>query len=132
MNITINIPNNPYVQPTETREEVVQMVCNILLEEYLDNRPLRICDNDGIYLSVLKKSGRVINLTNDEKDTDGVARKRVFGCEMKCAFDVLQKAGYFIYPSYNVTESTTYYYISVKPYHDNMKGEHAEFNAFID
>ena len=132
MNITINIPTNTYVQPTEPREEVVQAVCNILLEEYLDHRALRICDNDGLYLSVLKKSGRVLNLTNDEKDTDAIARKRVFGCEMKCAFDALQKAKYVIYPSYNVTESITYYYISVKPYHDNMKGEHAEFNAYID
>lgn len=132
MNITINIPNNPYVQPTEIREEVVQMVCNVLLEEYLDHRPLTICDNDGMYLSVLKKSGRVINLTNDEKDTDAIARKRVFGCEMKCVFDVLQKADYFIYPSYNVTESTTYYFISTKPYYDGRKGKHAEFNTFID
>ena len=55
MNITINIANNPYVQPTEIREEVVQMVCNILLEKYLDNIPLKIYDNDGMYLSILKK-----------------------------------------------------------------------------
>ena len=132
MNITINIPNNPYVQPTEIREEVVQMVCNVLLEKYLDNIPFKIYDNDGVYLSILKKSGRVLNLTHDEKDTDAISRKRVFGCEMKCVFDVLQKADYFIYPSYNVTERVTCYFISTKPYHDNMKGEHAEFNTFID
>ena len=40
MEIKINIPTNDYVQPTEVREDVVQMICDSILKTYMDKRDL--------------------------------------------------------------------------------------------
>ena len=134
MEIKINIPQNDYVQPTDVREEVVQMICNSLLHHYLDSDDYR-----DIEFAWKKPQAQI--LVHGYKTpylTGGAERKKIYDeniivrtCEMKAAFDALQDAGYYIYGFQNWTGNTSYH-ISSKPFYAGRKAERVTFNLFID
>lgn len=105
MEIKINIPQNDYVQPTEVREEVVEMICKAFLNEEVFH-PFGLPPH---YLPT------VFVARNDKKDSYKFCSEkneypynrqgytsfiRINGTEMQAAFEVLQKAGYFMYKVY--------------------------------
>lgn len=110
--MTINIPKNDYVTPTECRQEVVQAICEAFLSDaqawssfypYSANR-YRLSK-----LFVVSKDGKKFYGFRSET-TDDIAYYRIRGCEMKAAFKCLLQAGYHIfrYYAFNDTQYPAY------------------------
>jgi len=130
----IKINKNEYVQPTEVREQVVQMICNSLLHHYLDSD-----DYKDIEFAWKKPQAQI--LVHGYKTPylmGGAERSKLYDeniivrtCEMKAAFDALQDAGYYIY-GFLCTNGNTSYHISSKPVYAGREAERVTFNLFID
>jgi len=133
MEITINIPKNDNVQPTEVRQEVVQAICTTFLETHVNTtfHPFTESRYRRATLYVATKHPRGgfndSSWANDHKE-DGYVR--VNGEEMKAAFIILRMAGYHLFRIY---EYGTWmgYECSKKPFME--KGtEVTKFIDFID
>lgn len=136
MNIKVNIPENDYIQPTEVREDVVQKICDV----FLDNRGIHDHHNvfhpnsDGNYrrryrgLRIHKDSGKAYEFDSSPLSRDEFIIIR--GIEMKAAFRALISAGYHMYRIY---EYRTWmgYICDKKPYYQGGT-EVREFPDFID
>lgn len=147
MEITVNIPKNDYIQPTEVRTEVVQAIC----EAFIANstfHPHHGSNNGSrdakLWLFKRKDSKYAPHFTSYEyahRDAQDAERNgkeyimyRIRGCEMEAAFDALQKAGYYMFRCYHYG-SWLGYDCGKKPV--MMLGtQHCErvtsFNDFID
>lgn len=132
MEITINIPKNDYVQPTEVRQEVVQGICEAFLggtcwstfHPHSDG----YCRRANKYI-IRHKGDKSFYGFHDKPFSDEEGVK--FNCaEMKAAFKALTNAGYYIFKVYtNVTWKG--YKCSKRPFLEG--GERVtEFNDFID
>lgn len=140
MEITINIPRNEYVQPTEVRQEVVQSIC----EEIVRNMGYEVFEERGFSIEMKPNSGfyqLYLNFYEDGKcagfrnssDQRYIAKQfRIRTEEMKTAFEVLQNAGYFIYGSKNITTNVVTYVFSKKPKRGSTPAEKIDFTEFID
>ena len=134
MEIKINIPQNDYVQPTDVREEVVQMICNSLLHHYLDSNEFK-----DIEFAWKKPQAQILvhgyktPLLAGGSESSKVYDENIIvrTCEMKAAFDALQDAGYYIY-GFLFTNGNTSYHISSKPVYAGRSAERVTFNLFID
>lgn len=133
MEITLNIPRNNYVQPTEIRQEVVQAICTTFLEHHVNTifHPF----NDGCYrqatLYVATKHPRGgFNYVSWAKDHKEEGYVRINGKEMEAAFNALQKAGYYMFRTYEYG-SWMGYKCSKKPFMERG-AKVTEFNDFID
>lgn len=129
--MTIEIPQNDYVQPTEIRQEAVQAICNAFIQRS-DFEPFHPY-SDGRYrvptnYAELGKYGSFA----DADEVKGKKQKyiRFNGAEMKAAFAALIKAGYHIFRIYQYG-SWMGYTLSKKPFLQNGE-EVFEFNDFID
>lgn len=132
MEIKVNIPKNDFVQPTEVREDVVQLICDHILKWMRDDMyDLFVKIRWGKYELYLNRS--------DDGTTSGFSREydekcnpiRIRTIEMETVFDVFQRAGYYIFKTSNTDGNITYVF-SKKPY---FAGEHAilqHFTVFID
>lgn len=133
MEIKVNIPANDYVQPTEPRPEVVQAICEAFI----------VHNAFGIFHPFSENVHRQATLLVEVRDGKGLSflnRKwesreddiyyRIYGVEMKAAFDALIKAGYHLFEVYEYG-SWKGYVCERKPFHKNGK-EVFEFNDFID
>ena len=124
MRITINIPRNDYVLPTEVRQDVVQHICEAFLTDscwcvfhpYPDG--LGRSATRGIY--VVKDKGREFSSSGE----------RFNGAEMAAAFKVLIAAGYHMFRVYSYN-TWMGYICSKKPFEHNGT-EVKEFTDFID
>lgn len=107
MEITVNIPQNTYAQPTEVRPEVVQAICEAFLAKIQGRVPCSPIyhpknDGNGMYRTatpfVELRDGIGCGFINrDElKRYNGDPKKHLtfHGCEMQAAFQALRKAGY--------------------------------------
>lgn len=138
--ITITIPKNDYVKPSEPRQEVVQRMVDILIKEVNRGFVGEFCANNcwrrtfGI--------GRHKETKRDEFLTDCVMYVNSFyedivrptTCEMKLLFKIWTKAGYYIGKgSYSVRHHTAILYrFSKKPYTDYGYRTVTEFTEDID
>ena len=120
MEITVNIPQNDYVQPTEVRQDVVQKICNAFLKgrwyhPYYGGcgRHAHSCIGDTDF--------------SDSRE-DG---ERFNGAEMETAFKLLQKAGYHMYKTYVYNGSWLAYCCSIYPQLKDWSKVTA-FTEFID
>lgn len=125
--MTINIPKNDYVVPTEAREEIVQAICNAFLSP---------CDQDsefhigsrlktyGIHIESPKKAEFVSKYSNHYLNEIHIRT-----VEMKEAFKALIDAGYYMFKK--SFEDGYYYKASKKPYEDRAI-RITSFNEFID
>lgn len=120
--MTINIPKNDYVTPTECRQEVVQAICDAFLSEaqawssfypYSANR-YRLST-----LLVVSKNGKFYGFRSETADD---VFYRIRGCEMKAAFECLVQAGYHIF-RYYAFHDTQYpaYCVRKEPFMQNAK-----------
>lgn len=145
MEVTINIPQNDYVQPTEVRQEVVQEICNLLLEgqeiAVFENAPSRLSlatmeVTNGSYKVFLKtKKDTKERRMSHFYDHDDLNVVRVRGVEVQAAFDVLLNANYYIHGRYkeNMWEGNKHTYkCSKTPYINGNKCSVTKFDLFID
>ena len=118
------IPVNDYKVPTEIREDVVRDIIKNLLERAGKEQGLLIWDNTkGLYLI----DGSICYGCIEESNT------RIRGVEMQADFEVLHKAGYFLYGEYNITKGIHTYVWSKKPIFNGQKPlEKPVFSVFID
>jgi hypothetical protein len=137
MEIKINIPANDYVQPTEVRENVVQMICSHIIgcmersAWVEDTYDLTIRHKDWSYrlFMNLRKDGSVSGFSNEEKSTYG--QIRVHTSEMQAVFTAIQDAGYHIF-GWSYTTGEKKYIFTKKPVYNNRKASRMEFTEFID
>ena len=83
MEIKVNIPSNDYVQPTEIRQDVVQRICDIILENYLDS---------GNRVSFTDEKAALFIGTRTISSWEFEGFTRIRGCEMNAAFQALIQA----------------------------------------
>lgn len=116
MEITLNIPQNDYVQPTEVRQEVVQAICDAFLNGsmfdtgYLGNSAptVYVCKEHN--RKRYSFSSRTYPIYGGPGFDECI---RIHGVEMQAAFEALRKAGYYITIHHLTTEIT--YRCSKKP-----------------
>lgn len=137
MKITINVPTNNYVQPTEVREWLVQNMCDYIINEM--NRGMWIEDSFQLTLTHKRWAYQLyLAFRNDGSTYSFVCyndktfnNRRIHKCEMDAVFEVLQDSGYFIFGSY-CTDGTHTYTFSKKPFFDNRKATRMKFDVYID
>lgn len=133
MEITVNIPKNDYVQPTEVRQEVVQYICDAFLSTCVWRifHPERQSAYRGktLYVMVSKRSGKAYGF-GDHKASNSDVNIRFNGEEMKAAFKALRNAGYhmFLIYEYGLWKG---YICDKKPFIQDGE-EVTTFNDFID
>ena len=70
MEITVNIPKNDYVQPTEIRQEVVQYICDAFLStcvwRIFHTERQSAYRGKTLYVRVNKQSGKAYGFGNHE------------------------------------------------------------------
>lgn len=120
----IIIPENIYEPTTKVRNEVVQQICDRLIEslDTCDTHVLIRGEHPSLYLKEFH--GKPIIADSVNYTIGGCTR--ITTCEMKTAFEIIQDAGYFIY------EKDSEYQISLKPYLWKTKAKRVTFDFFID
>lgn len=135
MEITINIPKNTYSVPTEVRQEAVQAICEAFLNGtcWTTFHPF----NDGRRTAtrfVWLRNGKGVAFGDRGTTFHGDSNYEIRGCEMKAAFDVLLKSGYYIFVVYEYGDWYGYK-VYDKPYYrywDRECRRVYEFTDFID
>lgn len=89
--MAVIIPKNNYKKPTEIRENVVQAVCEYFLQK---NEKWQECN----FYYFNKRLNKVLDFYTVQKSNDLVTINEV---EMQEAFNVLIKAGYFLFEQHN-------------------------------
>lgn len=135
--MNIKIIANDYVQPTEVRENIVQTLCNVILEDYLDkNTSIAIYPKHAeLYIGTF--NGNRCDTTTPFLITRSTLNThydytRIHSCEMEEAFKVIQDAGYHIYLERDKKARDSHYRFSKKPVLDGVKSKILEFDVFID
>lgn len=135
--MNIKIIANDYVQPTEVRENVVQTLCNVILEDYLDkNTSIAIYPKHAeLYIGTFK--GNSCDTTSPFLITRSTLNTRydytrIHSCEMEEVFKVIQDAGYHIYLERDKKTYDSHYRFSKKPVFEGIKSKILEFDVFID
>lgn len=143
MRIQVNIPANDYVQPTEVRSKVVQDMCNHIIY-WMNNSfekgfyTLRINDYSDrsaeVHIfydsSAMTKTSGVVTQKIDKSRYPFSMKVRT--CEMQAVFKVMQKAGYHIFGSHNITDNVHNYIFTTKPVLNGQKAKKIDFGMFID
>ena len=137
MEITINVPTNDYVQPTEVREWLVQKMCDYIIKKM--NEGMWI---EGAFQLTLSHScwayQLFVELRNDgsvysfrSSNSSNFSRIRIHKCEMDAVFEILQNSGYYIFGMYYTNGEHTYTF-SKKPFYDNREATRMKFDVYID
>ena len=138
MEITINIPANDYVQPTEVRQDLVQSICEYLIKRMEDgpwvekSYDLRLKPQFGFYQLYLNRdtSGEIAGFSSKaDKDKNQI---RITTFEMQRVFRYLQAAKYYIYGTKEITTNEVIYLFPKKPKRGNAPAEKIDFTEFID
>lgn len=129
MEIKINIPQNDYVQPTEVREEIVQLVCDAIVNMANEVASLDIQTEKRMGICINTKNHWLYGVPDDGSYTHS---RGVRTCEMEAAFKIVQNAGYYIYPTRCVCPSEYSFTFSKKPYLNGWKAQRVTFDLFID
>lgn len=126
----IKIQKNDYAQPTEVRQEVVQNICDIIMNRYIN-------DNRGMSFDISKMKTPELFIIPKINKTDAHfswfkedSKYRVRTCEMEETFKILQDSGYFIFE--RVYSDEIFYFFSKKPYFKNQYAKREHFKVFID
>lgn len=131
MKITVDIPKNDYVQPTEVRPEVVQYIC----EAFLSNWTFDIFHQNANIVKTqyvrVSKNGKVQGFVSNINVSDNDYYFLFNGEEMKAAFKVLREAGYHMFRVCACGGAWMGYICKKKPFSPNGE-EVTTFNDFID
>lgn len=138
MEIKVNIPANDYVQPSEVRESVVQMICTYIVEK-MNDKQLYSEDTFNLYIehynwsyrlyaSIYKGKMWLFRSTQSSTFED----IRIRGCEMNTVFDALLNAGYFIFETRKSDGKVVYTFSKKSEYGDRNAARATVFGLFID
>lgn len=126
----IKIQKNNYVQPAEVRQDVLQDICDIITNRYVN-------DINGMSFDISKLRTPELYIVSKRNKTDAYfsrfeeeSKDRVRTCEMEEAFNILQDNGYFIFEEIRTDEIV--YFFSKKPYFKNQYAKRQHFKVFID
>lgn len=138
MEIRVNIPANDYVQPSEVREDVVQMISSHIIQQMNRN-----ANGEGLYKLFMERSrdntyelyieiynGSVRQFWTDRRSM--LNQVRVRGCEMSTVFDVFRNAGYFIFVANESNGEVVYTFSKKSEYGDRNAARATVFGLFID
>ncbi len=131
----IKIQKNNYVQPAEVRQDILQDICDIIMNRYVNNNNGMSFDisrvrTPELYIFAPKNSGDIYFTRFEQNDNDWRIIGRVRTCEMEEAFQILQDNGYFIFEEIRTDEIV--YFFSKKPYFKNQYAKRQHFKVFID
>lgn len=144
MKISVNIPTNNYVQPTEVRQHIVQDICDHIIfwmNNSIDKRfyTLRIHDFITraaelyiIYDCQAMEKATGFHAEGKIDDRRYPFNEKIRTCEMKAVFKVMQKAGYHIFASHNITDNVHTYVFTKVPVLNGYKAKKIDFTMFID
>jgi hypothetical protein len=126
--MNIQIKRNTFVEPGQSRQHVVQKICDIIIS--------KINDRDDYLLNLSGPHPRLFIVENKNTGSaflDGYARTgvietstRIRSCEMRLALRFLQDAGYYVF------SNGWDFYFSSKPQRGLSKAERQEFKLLID
>ena len=134
MEIKINIPKNDYKEPTDVRQDVVQCICDHIVDvikQGIIKRLEVVVVNDlltKVYIE--KREGkvkRIFSTYNGHIETEDLIRIR--GCEMQAVFDAMLDAGYIISCEWEQPTKHVYYFTDRFDKHDKHT---RSFTDFID
>ena len=139
MTLKIKIQKNDYKQPTEVRENVVQLICDYIISNMNNSNSgtynLQINPHSSynriyeLYIELRKFDGKLLQFWNERRSL--LNQIRINGCEMVAVFDAIQDAGYFIFPTHYANGDNTYMF-SKRPNYDNRRATHIKFTELID
>lgn len=129
--MNIRIKKNDYVQPTEVREEIVQGICDIMLDYMDKSLPMTVFVKDNaMYLATMKNGG--YKAIAHQTSNASCEYTRIHSCEMDAAFKSFQDAGYHIYADRDKKTKNVTYRFSKKPVLWGVASKTIEFDMFID
>ena len=133
MDITINVPKNTYVQPTEVRPEVVELICRAFITGGADKNFFPRWGGNReptLYVYPAAVGGyRFGSETWVKKYEHNYIRIR--GCEMETAFKAMREAGWYMYRGY-YPGGWAFYCAYSKPFKEVNYTRVESFNEFID
>lgn len=129
----ITIKKNDYVQPTEIRNEIVQMLVDAMVELSESNDGFTIYDFElTLYICKGKKDDNLLIKTHIGKWYEMYYNFwQVRTVEMEMAFKIFIEAGYYI-GVYHHSDGEHNYSFAKKPYYNNSNTNTSKFGLFID
>ena len=124
--MNINIPRNTFVEPGQSRQSVVQKICDIIISNtILDDFNIEFSGAHPTLYILGSESDNLVYKFSRLPSTSRDSTK-IRTCEMRLAFRYLQDAGYYIF-----TNGWDYTF-STKPQRGLAKAERQEFKLLID
>lgn len=127
----ISIKKNDYVQPTEVREDVVQDICDVMLDYTEKSLPMTVFVKDNALYLGTSKDGLYKTVTHSTSNSIYNC-VRIHSTEMDAAFKAFQDAGYHIYADKDKKTRNVTYRFSKKPVFWGIASKTIEFDMFID
>lgn len=125
--MNIQIKRNTFVVPGQSRQDVVQKICDIIVSKTIFNGEYAV-EFSGAYPTkyiVENQTDYSQNLLRDEPYKDRKCTK-IRTCEMRLALRFLQDAGYYVF------SDGWRYIFTTKPQRGLSKAERQEFKLLID
>ena len=128
--MNIQIKRNTFVAPDYSRKDIVQKICDKVVQKIEANYEFRI-ELQGafprLYLGTEKSDPTKVIITTDPYQSryDLI---QIRSCEMRLVFRLMQDAGYYAYKWSDGWQ----YCISNRPYNGLQKAERVDFTSFID
>lgn len=137
MEITINIPKNDYVRPTQVRPEVVQHLCDAFIgsaensygARYYNFRLFPHGFHENTWLKTPTATSNYGWCFEQPHHAHGATLTKFYTAEVKTAFKAMIDAGYHMFKFYDGCEAG--YLCDKKPFHEGAK-EVFIFDEFID
>lgn len=134
--MNIQIKRNTFVEPTQSRQNIVQGICDVILRRItLDSDNFYELTLTGSYPKLFygeycgthPRDWAPYTIANNNSNSN-YRYTRIRTCEMRLAFRHLQSAGYYIFDDDNYLR----YIISARPYFCQRKAVYTEFRHHID
>lgn len=125
--MNIQIKRNTFVVPGQSRQDVVQKICDIIVSKTIFNGEYAV-EFSGAYPTkyiVENQTDYSQNLLRDEPYKDRKCTK-IRTCEMRLALRFLQDAGYYVF------SDGLRYIFTTRPQRGFSKAERQEFKLLID
>ena len=128
--MNIQIKRNTFVAPDYSRKNIVQKICDKVVQSIEANYDFHIelkSSYPRLFLGTEKRDPTKVVITGDGYHSryDLI---QIRSCDMRLVFRLMQDAGYYVYKWSDGWQ----YCISNRPYHGLQKAERVDFTAFID
>lgn len=130
--MNIRIERNTFVEPTQSRTNVVQGICDAIM---INIKGQNYCEIElfgkipslyyGRYIGNGKSKAHILRT---DTDISSFEYTKIRTCEMRLAFRLLQEAGYYIYEMAEMWR----YVVTTRPFFCGMKANYIDFSNHID